>query len=183
MDRIVCTTRPRQVSTSRKHVEAIFFLVDIAVCEPEQTSRNELNQGCGNVVPDEERVFRERHKGLAQSSCNSAREQGEGLDQASHVLGCLGESIFEGCHRGEDLRACNQDVTACLRPDIDWRPAIRLSSRLFRNAYRGLVDVMLNHRGPDHRSGSEHEARENLFDRGKTDTDLSKKGLDKEVKN
>jgi hypothetical protein len=41
------------------------------------------------------------------------------LDEGTHVLGCLGECVFEGCDGGEDFGNGDEDVDACDGPDGD----------------------------------------------------------------
>jgi len=58
---------------------------------------------------------------LAQRCTDCRSEKRNGLDDAPHVSGSLAERILQKRNRSQNLRHCDQDVAACLPPDIDGR--------------------------------------------------------------
>jgi len=46
-------------------------------------------------------------------------EERESHDKGAHVLGRFGEGVFEGGDGGEDLGEREENVGACLGPDVD----------------------------------------------------------------
>jgi hypothetical protein len=107
--------------TGGKHVKLVFLLVHTTVGEPEEDTSDEGDDGDSAVVPDEIGVVGEGGEGLSERSRESSGEALDGLDERTHVLGCLGEGILEGGDGGEDLRDGNEDVDTGDSPDGDGR--------------------------------------------------------------
>lgn len=66
-----------------------------------------------------------------------------------------------------------------LYPNIEWR--CLLASRSTVAAWRGLVDVVLGHRGAHHRNRGEEEAECDLLDSRELDTGFTESRVDHKV--
>ena len=166
-------------------VELVLLLVQVAVLEPEDDARYEREDGHDAVVPDEERVARERDKRLADRARERRHEQEHAHDERAHVLRRLGERVLEAGDRREDLGEGDQHVRARLDPDVERRHervAVRvLARRRAVTARVRLVDVVLDDGGPDHRGGAGEEARSDLFERREVDANAAQGGVDEEI--
>ena len=166
---------------SWQHVKTILILVELAVLEPEANATNERKNSHRTVVPDEQRVLRQRDKGLAERSRKGSHEQSKSGNERTHVLWRLGETILERGDGGEDLRDGDQDVSTSLRPDVDRSWLFALGS--LAAARRLLVDVSLYDRSPDHGHGAEEETDGDLLDRSESDAGLAESRVEEEVAN
>src|ERR1700759_1158083 len=90
--------------TSLKLVKVVLLLVKRADLDPEEDATNEGDDSHGSVVPHKQWVSTEWVEGLADGGRDGRHEEEEGHDERTHVLWCLGESIFESSNASEDLR-------------------------------------------------------------------------------
>jgi hypothetical protein len=114
--------------TSGKHVQLVFLPIHTAVGEPEEDTSAEGDDCNGTVVPDEMGVGSQGSESLSQGGGESGGEQLDGLDERTHVLGRLGESILKGGDGREDLRDSDEDVDTSDSPDGDGRLVVWVSS-------------------------------------------------------
>lgn len=181
--------------TGRKHVELIFLLVHGAVEEEESDTSDEGDDGDGTIVPDEMGVVGERGEGLSESSGEGGGEELNGLDERTHVLGCLGESILEGCDGGKDFGCGDEDVDTSDSPDVDGGLVIGVGwvlveARGFVTVIISMkswftekenVHVVLENGSPDHGEGAENETSSDLLDGSETNATLAKSWVDERV--
>jgi hypothetical protein len=156
--------------TGGKHVEHVFLLVHGAVDEEEGDTSDEGDDGDSAVVPDEMGIGSQRSEGLSKRSRESSGEALDRLDERTHVLGCLGESILERGDGSENLRDGNEHVDTSNGPDGDGGLVVLVVSLV---VIGGLVDVVLEDGGPDHGEGTDDETSSDLLDGSETDTTLA----------
>jgi hypothetical protein len=102
--------------TSRKLIESIFILIESTMREPEENTSNKGDDGEDGIVPRQERISGQGNEAFTDGVGDSSLEQCEGLDEGSHILRRLRESIFERGDGCQDLRDGDEDVGAALYP-------------------------------------------------------------------
>jgi hypothetical protein len=113
--------------TSRQHVELILLLVHAAVGEPEENTSGEGDDGDTAVVPDEMGVGGQGSESLSKGSRESSGEELHGLNERSHVLGCLGEGVLQSGDGCEDLGDGDEDVDTGDGPDGNGGLVVRVA--------------------------------------------------------
>lgn len=78
-----------------KQIQSIFFLVETPELDNKDTSSDEGEDSEDTVVPDQKRIGGKWVQSLGNGGGDGIGEQGDGLDQRSHVLGRLGVGVFE----------------------------------------------------------------------------------------
>lgn len=184
--------------TSWKHVQPVFFGVELTMRQPEQAACNERDDRHRAVVPNEKRVLAEGNEGLAESRRDGCHEEGECGDERTHILGRLREAVLERSDGGEDFGDGDQNVRTSLSPDINWGRAVIAGSVVAAGA--SLVTVIcqyavgecrdtgdshvgLHDSSPDHSEASSEEASGDPLDGSESDTVLAKSGVDEDVHN
>ncbi|CAG9978285.1 unnamed protein product [Clonostachys byssicola] len=171
-----------------EHVPLVLVGVEVAEAEPEDDTADERDAGDGGVVPDEEGVAGEGHKGLADGGGDGAHEEVDAHDEGLHVLGGLGEGILVRGDIGEDLGDTDEDVGEGLSPDVDGGGGAGLA-RLGGLAVGDvpaavgvhLVDVVLHDGGGDHGEGGDDETSGHTLDGGGGDADPAEAGVEEVV--
>ena len=134
-------------------IQPILLLIQPPMREPKPTPTQKGQDRNRGVIPNQQRVGRQRDEGLADSVGNGAHEEEDGRDDRAHVLGCLGEGVLEPGDGGEDLREGDQEVGNGLHPDVDGCCGAGLvadSVRWVVAAGADVVDVVLRYGCGDH---------------------------------
>ena len=164
-----------------EHVPLVLLRVEVTEAEPEGHATDKGNTGDGGVVPDQERIARQRSESLADGSRDGGHEEVDGHDERLHVLRGLGEGVFVRGDVGEDLGNTDEDVGERLGPDVDGgRVAFLTSLELGVNPLATgvhLVDVVLHDCGGNHGHGSNEEAGRHALDGSESETDLAEGGV------
>ena len=95
---------------------------------------------------------------IRQSSIDCIRSSAETLteDERAHVSWRLGVRILQASDGSKDFSQANEHIGTRLAPDVQWRDSVARAHIM--PACSGLVDVILDHSGPDHRCAG-HEER------------------------
>jgi hypothetical protein len=181
--------------TSRQHVELVLLLVHTAVGEPEEDTGGERDDGDTAVVPDEMGVGSQGSEGLSKCSREGSGEALYGLDEGTHVLGCLGEGVLKGGDRGEDFRDGNEDIDTSDSPDCDGRLVLGVASLVEAGRFVSMqvsfnlrcfyimlnLHVVLENGCPHHGEGTNEETSGDLLDGGEADALLAEEWVDQGV--
>ena len=128
---------------------------------------------------------RRTQKRLRQRIRDRRREEVDAHDQRAHVLRRLRERVLQARDGREDLRRRDEHVRARLRPHVDRRgqvvPVRVLALARVVPARARLVDVVLQHRRPDHRHAPAREAGRHAPQRGEAEADDLEEGVDDDV--
>lgn len=144
------------------------------------------------IVPDQERVLSQRHKGLTDSRGDRVREEVDTHNQTAHILRRFTVGKLEGRDTSTDFRKGNQAVRQSLHPDIDRCRAVdRLSCLILprpvvdivSGAGRHFVNVRLQHAGGHHGHGGNEKTHCDTLNRRKVDMGLAETGIDNVVEN
>lgn len=84
-------------------VQLVFLLVQLVMSRPETHARNGRQHGDDPIIPDQQRIRRQRDKRFANGVRDGAHEQEHGRDDRAHVLGRLGEGVFQTGDGSKDL--------------------------------------------------------------------------------
>lgn len=179
-----------QVS-SWQHIQMILFPIKTSVLEPETCSTDKGEDCHRAVIPNKERVCRERDESLTESCRDGGHEEVEGHDERSHVLWCFGEGVFQGRDGRKNFRDGDQDIGTCLGPDIDvdwWAHLFAVSAEgswedaCSSCATNGLlVDVSLDDGCPDHSCGTGVKPHRDFLDGCEADIHFSEEGPEYQI--
>jgi len=164
---------------SGQHVEVVLLFVKRAVLEPENATSAEGNDSHGTVVPDKEGIGGEWDKGLADGGGDGGHEQSKSRNERSHVLGGLGETVFEGRDGSKDLGQGNQDVRGGLGPNVDRGGAVVTAGMSATG--RSFIDIVLDDAGADHSHRAHPETGGNLLKGGETNAALPEEGVQDQI--
>ena len=166
--------------TLGKGVETVLVAVVLVVCDPEADAADKGQDGDGHVVPDQLGVLGKWHEGLTEGGGESVHEEGDGLDERSHVLGGLGEGVLETGDRGEDLRDTAENEDDGLGPDVDGGVQAVLVEAVTGVLATGvgLVDIVLHDAGCDHTASGDEETGGDTLQRGEVEAHLAETGVD-----
>ena len=98
-------------------VKLIFLGIKLVYVDPEKDASYSCEHAHDAIVPHEQRINRESHKGLTDGRANGGHEQEHGHDEGLHVLGRLCERVFETRDGCKDFAECNEDVSVDPRKD------------------------------------------------------------------
>jgi hypothetical protein len=182
--------------TSRQHVERIFLLVHAAVGEPKDDTGYEGDDGDTAVVPDEMGIGGQRSESLSKGSRESSGEQLHGLDERTHVLGCLGEGVLKSGDGGENLGDGDEDVNTSDSPDGDGGLVVWVASLVVARGFVSMqisfclsldqgfhLHVVLEDGSPYHGEGTDEETGGDLLDGSEANVPLAEERVDEGVHN
>jgi len=99
-------------------IQLVLLRVKVSEADPEHDSGDEGNDTGGTVVPDDMGVGGEGVERLGDGVTESGGEVEDGHDEGAHVLRRLCERVLEPGDGREDLGEGDEDVCACLDPDV-----------------------------------------------------------------
>ena len=168
----------------RDKIQLILLLIQSPMRQPKPAAAQKRQHRDRGVVPDKQRVGRERDKGLADGVGDGAREEENRGDDGAHVLGRLGEGVLEAGDGGEDLGEGDQEVGDGLHPDVDGRGVAGVVADPVRRVVAAgaeVVDVVLRHGRGYHGEGAEEEAPGDAFQRREADAEPFETGVEEDV--
>lgn len=167
-------------------VQVVLLCVELSEGDPEDDASNKGGDGKDAVVPDEERVRRQRQESFAKGVGNGSGEEEDSHDHGLHVSGCLGEGVLETGDRCKELRQCDEDVRGRLSPHIDRSWDRCLGDGIFARgslvtARAQFVDVRLQDGSRNHGKGSHEETGADSLQRGEVEAHFAEEWVDTQV--
>ena len=130
--------------------------------EVEKTNRSEIDQRKPN------------------SRANGVHKQGHSLHHTTHISRRLAMGILETGDASQDFGESDEDITAALCPHRDVDGRATLVGRVI-TAFTALVDVVLDHAGPDHGRRGDKVSGGDSLDRREVEAHLAQGWVDEDI--
>ena len=162
-----------------QHIQLILIAVQLPIHNPKAHPAHKTQYRANPIIPHQQRIIGKIHKRLSERRADRRHKQVKAHHKTAHVAGGFGERVFQRGDAREDFRNSNEDVRACLRPDVDFDDGVAGSSVV---AAVGLpVDILLEDGGPDHGCCAGEKPERDFLDGGEVDAHFPQARVDEAV--
>jgi len=181
--RLLMRIREPITITSTDGVQSSLSPIELEESQIEQSSNNDGSDGEGTEEPGELLLDVDRDESEVEGGGDGGLELREGHDERLHLLGSLGESVFQRGDGSEDLGDTDEDVRSGNDPNVDRSGVGETIGILTRGglvivARRRIVDELLENGGVQHGKSGDEETGVDALDRGEVDSHLPESGVD-----